>query len=264
MSEVTFRFYGDLSDFLPERWRGQSFAHVYTGPQSVKHLIESIGVPHPEVDLILANGTPVGFNLQPSDGERMAVYPAFHELRLDGLPALRPPLPDPIAFLADNHLGRLARALRLLGFDTTYGGDMPDDILAERAHDENRVLLTRDRGLLKRSLVVFGYCLRSTDSREQLFAVLRRYRLFDRVEPWTRCLRCNRRLRPVEKAAVLHLLEPKTKLYYDTFRQCDACGQVYWEGSHVGELGRLVAEVERLGASPKSFPLLPKDDQAQL
>lgn len=247
MAEVTFRFYGELNDFLPPWRRGRSFAYAYNGPQSVKHLMESIGLPHPEVDLILAGGAPVGFDHQPREGERIAVYPAFSELALEGLPSLRPPLPEPIAFLADNHLGRMARYLRLLGFDTTYGADTPDDILAERAHDENRVLLMRDRGLLKRSLVLFGYCLRSTDSREQLFAVLRRYRLFDRLEPWARCLRCNGRLQPVEKAAVLHLLEPKTKLYYDTFRQCDACGRVYWEGSHVGELGRLVEEVREAG-----------------
>jgi len=244
MARVTFRFYGELNDFLPGRWQGKAFAYPYNGPQSVKHLMESIGVPHPEVELILASGTPVGFDHQPRDGERIAVYPAFHELPLDGLPALRPPPPDPIAFLTDNHLGRLTRYLRLLGFDAVYGGDWADDILAEQSHDENRVLLTRDRGLLKRALVGFGYCLRSTDSREQLFAVLRRYRLFDRVEPWRRCLRCNGWLQPVEKTAVLHLLEPKTRLYYDTFRQCDTCGQVYWEGSHVGELARLVEEVK--------------------
>ena len=248
MAEVTFRFHGELNDFLPERWRGRAFVYAYNGPQSVKHLIESIGVPHPEVELILATDAPVGFDHQPREGERIAVYPAFHELPRDDQPSLRPPLPDPIAFLADNHLGRLARYLRLLGFDTVYAGNTPDDILAERSHDDNRVLLTRDRGLLKRSLVVFGYCLRSTNSREQLFAVLRRYRLFNKVEPWRRCLHCNGRLQPVAKEAVLHRLEPKTKLYYDTFRQCDACGQVYWEGSHVGELGRLVAEVAAAAA----------------
>jgi uncharacterized protein with PIN domain len=241
------QFYGDLNDFLPRWWRSGEFAYAYNGPQSVKHLIEAAGVPHPEVALILADGRPVGFDHQPADGSRIDVYPEDSGVTVSGAPALRPPLAEPIAFLTDNHLGRLTRSLRLLGFDTIYGGAAADDLLAERAHDENRVLLTRDRGLLKRGLVVFGYCLRSTDSREQLLAVLSHYRLFNRLEPWRRCLRCNGLLRTVEKAAVLHLLEPKTKLYYDTFRQCQACGQVYWEGSHVGELGQLVAEVERKG-----------------
>ena len=244
MTKVNFRFHSELSDFLPQCQRGMEFTYVYNGPQSVKHLIEAIGVPHPEVALILADGQPVGFDHQPTDGSHIAIYPEGSGIVVDGAPALRPPRPEPVAFLTDNHLGRLTRFLRLLGFDTVYGGTAADDLLAERAHDENRVLLTRDRGLLKRSLVVFGYCLRSTDPREQLIAVLRRYRLFDTVEAWRRCLRCNGLLRPVEKAAVLDRLEPKTRLYYDEFQQCAACGQVYWRGSHFGELERLVAEVE--------------------
>lgn len=243
MSEVTLRFYGELNDFLSYGRRAVPFEYAYSGPQSVKHLIEALGVPHTEVALILAGDQPVGFNYQPGKGQAIAVYPAFFGPASDGAPLLRPPLPQPVAFLADNHLGRLARTLRLLGFDTAYGGESADDWLAEQAHDQNRVLLTRDRGLLKRSLVVFGYCVRSTNARDQLFAVLQRYQLFDKVEPWQRCLRCNGQVHPVDKASVLHLLEPKTKQYYDEFRQCDACGQVYWQGSHVGELGRLVEAV---------------------
>jgi len=246
-ARVTFRFDAELNDFLPARWRGVTFAYGYKGAQSVKHLIEAIGVPHPEVDFILVDGRPVGFDYQPRDGDHIAVYPAASDLAGKGLPALRPPPPDPIAFLADNHLGRLARYLRLLGFDTAYGRDLEDDALAEHSRDENRVLLTRDRGLLKRSLVQFGYCLRSMDADEQLIAVLRRYRLFDRIEPWRRCLRCNGLLEPVEKAAILHLLEPKTKQYYDTFQQCGTCGQVYWRGSHVGGLERLVEQAQVAG-----------------
>lgn len=242
-ARVTFRFDAELNDFLPARWCGVAFAYGYKGAQSVKHLIEAIGVPHPEVDFILVDGRPVSFDYQPRDGEYITVYPASSDLAGNGLPALRPPPPDPIAFLADNHLGRLARYLRLLGFDTAYGGDQDDDVLAEQSRDENRVLLTRDRGLLKRSLVQFGYCLRSMDADEQLIAVLRRYRLFDRIEPWRRCLRCNGLLEPVDKTAVLDRLEPKTKLYYEEFQQCSTCGQVYWRGSHVGGLERLVAAV---------------------
>ena len=257
MAEVTFHFHGELNDFLPPRWRGAEFAFAYNGPQSVKHLIEAAGVPHPEVALIVANGQPVGFEHQPADGSGIAVYPEHSGVAIEDAPALRPPLPEPVAFLTDNHLGRLTRTLRLLGFDTAYGGDAADDMLAERAHDENRVLLTRDRGLLKRSLVVFGYCPRSTDPRQQLFAVLRRYRLFDRVEAWRRCLRCNGLLRPVDKAAVLDRLEPKTKLYYDEFQQCGRCGQVYWRGSHFGELERLVVEVQSRRMNDDSYHLQP-------
>ena len=257
MAEVQFHFHGELNDLLPARWRNGVFACTYNGPQSVKHLIEAAGVPHPEVALIRVDGRPVGFDHQPGDGSHIEVYPERHGLVGNDAPPLRPLLPQPIAFLTDNHLGRLTRLLRLLGFDTAYGGEAADDLLAERAYDENRVLLTRDRGLLKRSLVVFGYCLRSTDPRQQLFAVLRRYQLFGHVEPWRRCLRCNGLLRPVDKAAVLDQLEPKTKLYCDEFQQCTACGQVYWRGSHFGELERLVAEVELAGMTNDSYDLQP-------
>ena len=139
-----------------------------------------------------------------------------------------------------------ARAgVALLGFDTAYGRDLEDDALAEHSRDENRVLLTRDRGLLKRSLVQFGYCLRSMDADEQLIAVLRRYRLFDRIEPWRRCIHCNGLLQDTEKSAILERLEPKTKLYYDSFQQCDTCGRIYWQGSHFDRMTAFVEEVRR-------------------
>jgi uncharacterized protein with PIN domain len=228
---------------LPPARRRVEFTCAFRGPQSVKHLIEALGVPHPEVAAILIDGLPAGFDRQPHPGARIAVYPLFRAIDLDGLPPLRPPLPDPPAFLADNHLGRLARALRLLGFDTAYDAALDDDRLAELAADERRILLTRDRGLLKRRLVVWGYYLRTTDSREQLFAVRRRFELAGRVEPWRRCLLCNGLLQPVAKAAVLDRLEPKTKLYYDDFQQCEVCRQVYWRGSHYDDLERLVSAI---------------------
>jgi uncharacterized protein with PIN domain len=243
MAAVTFRFYGDLNDLLPSRQQQRDLTCLFNGPQSVKHLIEALGVPHPEVAAILIDGEPVGFGAMPDDGSRVAVYPEFRAIELDGLPPLRPPYPDPPAFLADNHLGRLVRYLRLLGFDTAYGEMQDDEQLAERAANERRILLTRDRGLLKRRLVVWGYCLRTTDSRAQLFDVVRRFDLSGRAMPWARCLRCNGLVHPVDRASVLDRLEPKTKRYYDEFRLCGVCGQVYWRGSHFGELERLVAEV---------------------
>lgn len=243
MSELTFRFYGELNDFLPPARRQRDYACSVRGPQTVKHLIEALGVPHTEVAAILVDGQPATFGTLPRDGDRIAVYPDFRTIDLDSFPALRPPLPDPPAFLADNHLGRLVRYLRLLGFDTAWDPTQDDERLAEWAAAENRILLTRDRGLLKRRLVVWGYCLRTTDSRAQLFDVLRRYDLHDRLAPWRRCLRCNGLLRPVDKAAALDRLEPKTRLYYDEFQQCEDCSQVYWRGSHFEELARLVSEI---------------------
>lgn len=238
--DATFRFYADLNDFLPP-WRRQVAFGVPTGKgdQSVKHLIEASGVPHTEVGLILVNGRAAPFSALVQPGDRVSVYPAMRTLTPDV--ALRPPPPDPARFLLDNHLGKLARLLRLLGFDTAYFRNQFDDAqLAQLAADENRILLTRDRGLLKRSVVAHGYCLRTTDSASQATAVLRRYGLHDRIQPWTRCLRCNGLLREVEKAAVIDRLEPKTKRYFDTFHECQSCRQIYWRGSHFDALAAFV------------------------
>lgn len=245
-----FRFYADLNFFLPAHRRQRNFAvPTYAGDQSVKHLIEALGAPHTEVGLILANSKPIQFGYLVQSGDYISVYPPFTTLEPPESARLRPPLPNPARFLLDNHLGKLARYLRLLGFDTLYFHNSYDDPqLAQLAHREQRILLSRDRGLLKRSEVVYGYCLRTKDSRRQVTAVLHRFRLHDQIKPWTRCLRCNGRLRPVSKQAILHLLEPKTKQYFEEFQQCEACGQVYWRGSHFHRLRDFVDQVmqERL------------------
>ncbi|RMG93369.1 MAG: twitching motility protein PilT [Chloroflexi bacterium] len=241
-----FRFYAELNDFLPVYRRQVSFTYAFQEPVSVKHLIEALGVPHTEVEIILANGRSVDFSYLVQDKDEIAVYPPFTRLDVSPLVVLRPPPPNPPRFVLDNHLGRLARYLRLLGFDTVYlNHDADDARLAQIAHDENRILLTRDRGLLKRSLVVHGYCLRSRDPRRQLTAVLRRYQLHAYIHPWQRCLRCNGRLQPVDKAAILDRLEPKTRLYYHEFQICTDCGQIYWKGSHFNRLEKLVTAVRQ-------------------
>jgi len=245
MDTAQFCFYADLNDFLPHQLRQQTFRHpVYDGTQSVKHLIEALGVPHTEVEVILANGRSIDFNYLVQADDEISVYPPFVSLDVSSLVPLRPSLTPPYRFLLDNHLGKLARTLRLLGLDALYADNQADDAdLARIAEQENRILLTRDRGLLKRSNVVYGYCLRTKDSAQQLTAVLHRYQLHNEIAPWTRCLRCNGLLQPVAKEAILHRLEPKTKLYFNEFRICEACGQIYWQGSHFARLQRIVDRV---------------------
>lgn len=245
MLTITFRFYSSLNDFLPPAQRNAEIVQVFPEAPSVKHPIESLGVPHTEVEAIFANGLPVDFGYRLQDGDRVEVYP--HELA-HGLPAylpLRPPLPQPVRFVADTHLGRLAAYLRLLGFDTLYRNDYDDPELAAVSAEEGRVLLTRDRGLLKHKRVVHGYCLRETYPQQQTVAVLRRYALAAAVQPWRRCIHCNGLLHAVEKEAVLERLEPKTRLYYDEFQQCAGCGQVYWQGSHFARMAGFVETVLR-------------------
>ena len=159
------------------------------------------------------------------------------------LPVLRPPLLRPVRFVLDAHLGVLASYLRLLGFDALYRNDYHDPELAAISAAEERVLLTRDRGLLKRKIVVYGYCLRTTDSQAQLLAVLARYQLHDAIHPWRRCLRCNGELEEVAKVDILERLEPKTKLYYDDFQRCVLCDQIYWRGSHFERMEQMVERI---------------------
>ena len=235
---ATLRFYGDLADLAWDADRDGSARVPVDRPRSVKDAIESCGVPHTEVDLVLVNGVSVGFDHPVGPDDRAAVYPPFTELDVPS--QVRPAPLEEHRFLLDVHLGKLAGRLRLLGFDTAYRNDADDADLAAAAVAERRWLLTRDRGLLMRSAVMHGYLVRSDDHREQLAEVVRRFGLSAHVTPLTRCANCNGLLAPATKADVDHLLEPGTRRDHDTFAQCTSCGQVYWEGSHAPELRAIV------------------------
>jgi len=235
-----FRFYAELNDFLSKNRRYVLFPLTFKNRQTVKHLIESIGVPHPEVDLILVNSEPEDFSYIVQDKDVISVYPVFESFDISAENKLRPePLREP-KFVLDGHLGRLAAYLRLLGFDSLYRNDYGDEELAEISHNENRICLTRDRGLLKRNMVERGYCLRSLDSRQQVKEVLRRFDLLGNVKPFQRCAHCNGMLEDVDKEEIIDQLLPKTKRYYETFRRCTECGQVYWKGSHFKRIVKLI------------------------
>ena len=243
MRNAEFRFHGDLNDFLPRDLRGQTIPYALDGVVAVKHAIEALGAPHPEVALIRVDGAAVDFAYRLAAGDRVEVYPATALPPAAPRGTLRPPLPRPPRFVLDTHLGRLAAYLRIFGLDTVYSNDRDDATLAEIAAAETRVLLSRDRGLLKRKAVVYGYCVRDTDPRRQVVDVLQRFVRRDEIQLWQRCLHCNGPLVPVEKAAVFDQLEPKTKRYYDEFSRCVVCGQVYWRGSHVDAMQPLIDDV---------------------
>ena len=245
MSTIEVRLYGDLGWFCPDVDR-DGVVRVTAGERrSVKDLVESLGVPHVEVGGLLVEGEPAAFDVQVDAGDRVAVYPVGHELTPSV--QLRPPPPDPPRFVADVHLGTLARRLRLLGFDTWYDTDADDAQLAQRSVSDDRILLSRDRGLLMRKVVVHGYCPRSSDPDEQLTEVVARFDLAGRTTAFTRCAACNGRLEPVAKQEVLEQLPPATRREHDTFVRCDRCRQVYWPGTHVDALrdrfGELFDEV---------------------
>jgi len=242
---VDVRFYAELNDVLPPDRRGQPITLEVAPGTTVKDLAESLGVPHTEIDVILVNGESVDFGHQVGQGDRVSVYPVFEALDVSPLVRLRPRPLREARFVLDVHLGRLARTLRLLGFDSLWRNDATDDELAAIAVDEKRILLTRDRGLLKRAKVTHGYLVRDTDRRRQIVEVLRRFDLFGAIAPFGRCLACNGELEPVPKAEVEQRLPPRTRQDYDEFWTCPDCGRIYWQGSHYDRLAALVKDIRR-------------------
>jgi uncharacterized protein with PIN domain len=238
-----FRFYEELNDFLPEGQRYSTVERNFELSPSVKDMIESIGVPHTEVDLIIVNGESVDFSYRVADGDRVSVYPVFESLDISAVVKLRPePLREP-RFSVDANLGQLARYMRLLGFDTAYDRDMSDADLAESSQKDGRLLLTRDVGLLKRKTITHGYFVRAADPHAQVIEVLSRFDLAGVARPFRRCTLCNAELVPVNKNEVADRVPEGSLRRFDDFRACSGCGQIYWEGSHMQRASRFVEEV---------------------
>jgi len=240
---ATFRFYEELNDFLPHAKKKRSFDYVLKFHQTVKDAIEALGVPHAEVDLILVNSLSVGFNYQLQDGDMVSVYPVFESFDVSPLTKLRPkPLREP-RFVLDVHLGKLCKYLRMLGFDTLYNNHFADDEIIAISVSQLRIILTRDIGILKNGQVTHGYWIRSQNSKEQLYEVIRRFDLKKEIRPFYRCTVCNGLVEKVDKEAVLQLLEPGTRNFYDDFYRCGACKKIYWEGSHFENMRVFVDEL---------------------
>lgn len=227
-----FRFYEELNDFLPQAKRKKLIIYSFSGNPSVKDAIEALGVPHVEVDLILVNSRSVDFSCKLNDSDSVSVYPVFESFDISPVTHLREkPLRD-TKFVADVHLGKLARSLRLCGFDVSYSTDMKDAEIIEISLAEKRIILTRDRGLLKNKVVSYGCYIRSTIPDEQLREVITRFHLKKRMNLFTRCMECNSVLAGATKEEVSERLLPKTRLYYSEFKRCPVCGRIYWNGSH--------------------------------
>lgn len=211
----------------------------------IKDVLQALGLPHPEVDLVVVNGRPVAFDYRLRPDDLVDVFGLDRPPEPSGARGLIPAPTEPPRFVLDGHLGRLARYLRMLGFDSLYAARATDTELARQSGAEERILLTRDRGLLKRSVVRHGYLVRDDDPRRQLAEVVARYRLSGTAAPFTRCVRCNGTIAPVDKAEVVERLtgEPRTLRYFDTFGRCDGCGSIYWPGSHFDRMTRLAEEV---------------------
>jgi uncharacterized protein with PIN domain len=250
MRRATFRFYAELNDFLPPGDRHREVVRSFPDSPSVKDQIEACGVPHTEVDLVLVNGRSVGFDHHLSDGDRVSVYPVFEALDVTPLVHLRPKPLREIRFVLDTHLGKLARRLRLLGFDAIWRRDATDAELVSLSLSERSILLTRDRGLLKRREITHAAAVRATDPRRQLLEIVERFDLARSAAPFTRCLACNGGLVSVPKENVLDRIPPETRLHYDEFKTCTSCARVFWWGPHARRLREIVEETLRGSGIP--------------
>jgi uncharacterized protein with PIN domain len=249
MATARFRFHDALNDFLPPARQRARFTHVFDRRASIKDMVEALGVPHPEIGRLVVGGARVDFGHIVADGDRIDVYPIE---AASGAPCAR--AGQPIRFALDANLGALARYLRLCGFDTRYRNAIDDGELAALAAADERVLLTRDRDVLKRRIVSHGYFVRADDPRDQLAEVVRRFALAGTARPFTRCSRCNGALEDVDKARIAHRLKPLTKRYYDTFRRCRDCDRIYWRGTHVAGIEALVGCVHAHGGDGSGAP----------
>lgn len=240
---ITIRFYEELNDFLPKELRKKDFDYTFTGNPSIKDVIEAIGIPHPEVDMILVNGKSVnfGYNIQP--GDRISVYPVFELIDILSVNHLRPqPLRNP-KFVLDINLGKLASKLRMLGFDSLYDNSYRDLDIVKIAVREKRIILTRDQGLLKNKKVTRGYWVRNINPAKQIREVVEKFDLYSKIQPFTVCMTCNGKIKPVKKEKIIDQLPPKVKEYFDEFYQCSRCSKVYWKGTHYI---KMLKEIESL------------------
>lgn len=243
MVVANFRFYEELNDFLPAERRYRTFASPCAEGATAKHAIEALGVPHTEVELILVNGESVGFERLLAEGDRVAVYPRFEALDVTPLLQVRPRPLRVTRFIADAHLGGLARLLRMAGFDTLYDNRYQDADLVERASRDGRILLSRDRELLKRRGVSHGCYLHAIEPRAQLREIVARLDLAGSLRPFSLCLRCNAPLHAVAREAVIDLLPERVRSEQLHFTTCRLCGRVYWQGSHWRAMQRQLEDI---------------------
>jgi len=243
MNKVSIRFYEELNDFLAKNSRKEWLAYSFTWKDTVRNALESFGVPHTEVDLVLVNGESVSFDKELADGDRISVYPVFESIDISETTKLRPEALREPAFVLDVHLGKLTGYLRMLGFDCLYRNDLEDDEIIRLSSQQQRIILTRDKGILRNKKVTHGYYLRSDNPKEQLKEIIRRFDLKTQIKPFTRCMNCNGLLESVPKEEVKDILEENTRRYYEEFYRCRSCCNIYWKGAHYQKMKEWMGEL---------------------
>ena len=243
MSVITLFFSGNLLELLAIAPQNGSLHYSLARRASIKDIIESQGVPHTEVGTLLVNSSEIDFSYLPLHRDQIEILPLSPVVDVLTPTILRPtPLPK-ISFAVDVNVAKLAPLLRMVGMDCWYENNVADRTLADIAHDQQRILLTRDTLLLKRKQVVYGHLVRTQQPAQQLREIIDLYGLQPLMNPFSRCMRCNGELREASKTQIHHRLEPLTKKYYDTFHQCGECGKIYWAGSHRQRMQKKIAAI---------------------
>lgn len=246
MGTVYIRFYEELNDFLSADKRKLRLPYAFKGRVSVKDLLESYGVPHTEIDLILVNSKSVDFNYIVNDNDDISVYPVFESYDISEVQHLRPqPLREP-KFILDVQLGSLAKFMLMLGLDTLYKNNYGENEIVILSIKEKRTILTKGRELLKRNDVSHGYWIRGTEVIDQVKEVNRRFHLNNLIVPFSRCMKCNTPLKRTEKKNVVNRLEENTRNLYDEFFICPSCNRIYWKGSHYQNMLKFINEIREL------------------
>ena len=243
MKAAYFRFYEELNDFLPKEKRKTRFVHNFIDKASVQDMIESFGVPHTEIDLILVNGNSKNFSYIVKNQDDISVYPVFESLDITDIQHLRAkPLRD-TKFIPDVHLGKLARYLRMLGFDTKYENDYHDYEIVDISLKDKRTILTRDKGILKRNDVARGYWIRNNDPELQLKEVVDRFHLNNQIREFERCMDCNTKLEKIDKKKIIDRLPFKVKEGQSEFWYCKTCDKIFWLGTHYDKMKKMIRKL---------------------
>ena len=243
MRTIHLRCYEELNEFLPSEKRKVQFIHTIPVQTSVKDLIESFNIPHTQVQMILVNGEQEDFSYIVQNNDRISIYPYFHSFNVNSVSKIFHPLPDKIRFLADQHLGMLARYLRMLGIDTDYNANLTGHKLVHKANQEERILLTKDHNILKRNELKYGYFVYADDLDSQLYELILQFKLKEHITLFSRCLECNSLLHPIEKAMIEHRLPQKVKEYHQNFTICTRCDKIYWKGTHYDRMKEKIEKI---------------------
>jgi len=238
--EFTFRFYAELNDFLPPDRKQRAFSQSFKTPITVRETIESLGIPLSEVDLVLVNETTVNLEQKLKEGDYISVYSVFESMDISETTKVRKTSLRNTSFILDSHLGKLAKYLRMLGFDTLYRNDYEDREIIDIALSEKRIILTRDKSLLKAKTINRGYYVRSTEKHEQLKEVVHKFDLYNQFRSFTRCMTCNAELVRKKKEDIVHKIDPDIARIFDEFYYCPDCDKVFWKGSHFERMEKLI------------------------